>query len=165
MRATLRTWAWAGLALLALYPLVARPAEPDLRGVGDPTRPPPGVMLKQFGAAGGSAPADAGAVAALGGVAAAAPAASAASAAESPFHGLSVTSIRIDLATGEGVAVVGDDVVKVGDKVRGMTVIEITHDTVVLKGQAETRRLVLPDVIEQSRASARAAKRGRKDRR
>lgn len=167
MRAALRIPTWMAVSLLWLSPLIANATEPDLRGVSDPTRPPPGVMLKQSGATAGSTPAEAIAATAAAttasGAVAAASAASAPSAPESALHGLGVTSIRIDLGSGEGVAVVGDEVVKVGDKVRGMTVIDITPDTVVLKSKTETRRLVLPDVIEQSRASARAAKRGRKD--
>ena len=162
MRHSVRTCVNGWLALLALLPLLAMSAEPDLRGVGDPTKPPPGVWARQLGAAVGTSPEDAASAAAA---AAAASAASAAAAeAEATARALTVTAIRIDLATGEGVAVVGEDVVKVGDKVRGMTVVAITHDAVQLKGPTESRRLVLPDVIEQSRAAARAAKRGRKER-
>lgn len=150
------------LGLVALLPLAAVSAEPDLRGVGDPTKPPPGVLARQLGGAGGSMPADdAAAAAAVAAAASAASAAAAEAAAES--KALALTGIRINLGSGEGVALVGDEVVKVGDKVRGMTVVSITHDTVELKGPAGARRLTLPDVIDQSRAPARAAKRGRKD--
>lgn len=152
------------LGLMALLPLAAVSGEPDLRGVGDPTKPPPGVLARQLGGAGSGVPADDAAAAAA--VAAAASAASAAAAeaeAAAEAKALALTGIRINLGSGEGVAVVGDEVVKVGDKVRGMTVVSITHDTVELKGPAGARRLKLPDVIDQSRAPARAAKRGRKD--
>ncbi len=159
MRHSVRTCMNGWLALLALLPLLAMSAEPDLRGVGDPTRPPPGVWAHQLGAATGSSPEEAASAAA-----AASAASAAAAEAEATARALTVTAIRIDLATGEGVAVVGEDVVKVGDKVRGMTVVAITHDAVQLKGPKESRRLVLPDVIESSRAAARAAKRGRKER-
>ncbi|MBI3382507.1 MAG: hypothetical protein HY019_10925 [Aquabacterium sp.] len=148
------------LGLMALLPLAAVSGEPDLRGVGDPTKPPPGVLARQFGGGGASAD-DAAAAAAAVAAASAASAAAAEAAAEA--KALALTGIRINLGNGEGVAVVGDEVVKVGDKVRGMTVVSITHDTVELKGPAGARRLKLPDVIDQSRAPARAAKRGRKD--
>jgi len=148
------------LGLMALLPLAAVSGEPDLRGVGDPTKPPPGVLARQLGGGGASAD-DAAAAAAAVAAASAASAAAAEAAAEA--KALALTGIRINLGNGEGVAVVGDEVVKVGDKVRGMTVVSITHDTVELKGPAGARRLKLPDVIDQSRAPARAAKRGRKD--
>lgn len=148
------------LGLMALLPLAAVSGEPDLRGVGDPTKPPPGVLARQLGGGGASAD-DAAAAAAAAAAASAASAAAAEAAAEA--KALALTGIRINLGNGEGVAVVGDEVVKVGDKVRGMTVVSITHDTVELKGPAGARRLKLPDVIDQSRAPARAAKRGRKD--
>jgi len=148
------------LGLMALLPLAAVSGEPDLRGVGDPTKPPPGVLARQLGGGGASAD-DAAAAAAA--VAAASAASAAAAEASAEAKALALTGIRINLGSGEGVAVVGDEVVKVGDKVRGMTVVSITHDTVELKGPAGARRLKLPDVIDQSRAPARAAKRGRKD--
>lgn len=147
------------LGLVALLPLAAVSAEPDLRGVGDPTKPPPSVVSRQLGGAGGALPAEDAASAA----AAASAASAAATEAEVTTRALTLTGIRINLGNGEGVALVGDEVVKVGDKVRGWTVVSITHDTVELKGPAGARRLTLPDVIDQSRAPARAAKRGRKD--
>lgn len=150
------------LGLVALLPLAAVSAEPDLRGVGDPTKPPPSVVSRQLGGAGGAGgalPAEDAASAA----AAASAASAAAAEAEVTTRALTLTGIRINLGNGEGVALVGDEVVKVGDKVRGWTVVSITHDTVELKGPAGARRLTLPDVIDQSRAPARAAKRGRKD--
>lgn len=159
MRHSVRTCMNGWLALTALLPLMAMSAEPDLRGVGDPTKPPPSVWARQLSSGGASSPEEAASAAA-----AASAASAAAAEAEATARALTVTAIRIDLATGEGVAVVGEEVVKVGDKVRGMTVVAITHDAVQLKGPTESRRLVLPDVIEQSRAAARAAKRGRKER-
>ena len=161
MRHSVRACVNGWLGLMAMLPLMAVSGEPDLRGVGDPTKPPPSVWARQLGGAG--APADDAASAAA--AAAAASAASAAAAeAEATARALTVTAIRINLGTGEGVAVVGEEVVKVGDKLRGMTVVSITHDTVQLQGPKESRRLVLPDVIEPSRAAARTAKRGRKER-
>lgn len=163
MRYRLRGYmnAWVATGLMALLlPLSAASAEPDLRGVGDPTRPPPSVMARQSaGAGGGQSPEEAAAAAA-----AASAASAAAAEAEATARALTLYGIQINLASGQGVALVGDEVVKVGDKVRGMTVVAITHDTVELKGPTGSRRLVLPDVVDQSRASARAAKRGRKDR-
>lgn len=153
-------------ALLPLLSLAALSAEPDLRGVGDPTKPPPGVVVRQSSGAGRALPAeDAASAAAVAEAAAAAASAAAAAQAEAEVtaKALALTGIRVNLDSGEGVAVVGEEVVKVGDKVHGLTVVSITHDTVVLKGPAGTRRLTLPDVIDQSRAPARAAKRGRKD--
>ncbi|TAK92920.1 MAG: hypothetical protein EPO09_14260 [Aquabacterium sp.] len=149
------------LGLMALLPWPALSGEVDLRGIGDPTRPPPRVVARQAGAGGaGSGSPEVDAVAA----AAAASAASAAAAeAEATARALTLSGIRINLDRGDGVAVIGDEVVKVGDKVHGMTVVSITHDTVELKGPTGARRLTLPDVIDQSRAPARAAKRGRKD--
>lgn len=156
----LRAWLPV-LALLPWLPLSAAAGEADLRGVGDPTKPPPSVMARQLGSGSGS-PAEEAASAAAAAAAASAAAAEAAEA-EATARALKLTGIRIDVGSGEGVALIGDDVVKVGDKVRGLTVVSITHDTVELKGPSGARRLVLPDVIDQSRAPARAAKRGRKD--
>lgn len=151
---------WAMLGLVALMlPLKAMSGEQDLRGVADPTRPPPNVMARQLGGAGaGVSPEEAAAAAA-----AASAANAAAAEAEALNRALTLYGIRINHGSGEGVALVGEEVVKVGDKVRGLTVVSITHDTVELKGPAGARRLKLPDVIEQSGAPARAAKRGRKD--
>lgn len=158
MRHSVRTCMKGWLGLLALLPMLACAGEPDLRGVGDPTRPPASAWARQLGSASAS-PEEAASAAA-----AASAASAAAAEAEATARALRVSAIRIDLATGEGVAIVGEELVKVGDKVRGMTVVAITRDAVELKGPKESRRLVLPDVIEQSRAAARAAKRGRKDR-
>lgn len=161
--------------LTVLLGVAAHAVEPDLKGVTDPTKPPSGVMLKMLGdragrgsksAASESAAADAvSAMPAASGASAAASAASSASgAAVEKSDPWAVSSIRIDLATGEGVAIVGDDLVHVGDTVRGMKVVAITASEVQLKGPEGIRKLQLPDVIEQSGAkSARAAKRGRKE--
>lgn len=164
-----------GAGLMALLSQTAHAVEPDLKGVTDPTRPPPGVMLKMTGGGSGrgarSGAGDASAAEALSAMAAAS-GASAASGAASAASGadaakaeiLGVSSIRINLSTGEGVAIVGDDVVRIGDTVRGMKVVSITASEVQLKGPEGIRKLQLPDVIEQSRATnARAAKRGRKE--
>lgn len=151
---------WAMLGLVALMlPLKAMSGEQDLRGVSDPTKPPPHVMARQLGGAGaGVSPEEAASAAA-----AASAANAAAAEAEALNRALTLYGIRINHGSGEGVALVGEEVVKVGDKVRGLTVVSITHHTVELKGPAGARRLTLPDVIEQSGAPARAAKRGRKD--
>lgn len=161
VRVGANVWAMLGLVALVL-PLKAMSGEQDLRGVADPTRPPPNVMARQLSGAGaGMSPEEAASAAAA---AAAASAANAAAAeAEALNRALTLYGIRINRGSGEGVALVGEEVVKVGDKVRGLTVVSITHDTVELKGPAGARRLKLPDVIEQSGAPARAAKRGRKD--
>lgn len=155
----------------ALLSLTVAAVEPDLKGVTDPTRPPAGVMLKMTGEGSGrglkSVVSDGAAASAL----AAMPVASGASApagASSADGGQAdrwaVTSIRIDRASGEGVAIVGEELVKVGDTLHGMKVLGISSSEVQLKGPDGVRKLVLPDVIEQSRAKpARAAKRGRKE--
>lgn len=169
MRRGTTTTLFALIGLLLCGPFVASGAEPDLRGLGDPTRPPASVLARQStlgagpasGSHAGSAPMAAEAPAS----AASAPASSASAASAPEAHTLRVSAIRIDLYTGVGVAVVGDDVVHVGDKVKDMTVVSITQEAVELKGPQGMRRLVLPDAIEQSQAKAgRAAKRGRKER-
>ncbi|HEX5355623.1 MAG TPA: hypothetical protein VFW93_05375 [Aquabacterium sp.] len=163
-----------GAGLAFLLALTAHAVEPDLKGVTDPTKPPSGVMLKMLGdragrgarsgsGESGAAEAQAAMPAASG---ASAPAAAASGADSSQPDPWAVSSIRIDLATGDGVALVGDELVKVGDTVHGMKVVAISASEVHLKGPEGIRKLVLPDVIEQSRAkTARAAKRGRKEKR
>lgn len=156
----------------ALLSLAVAAVEPDLKGVMDPTRPPAGVMLKMTGENAGRAVKsvvnDGPAAAALAAMPAASGASASAGAASSSNDGSadrwSVTSIRIDRASGEGVALVGDELVRVGDTVHGMKVLGISSSEVQLKGPDGVRKLALPDVIEQSRAKpARAAKRGRKE--
>lgn len=162
-------------SLVVLLSFAAQAVEPDLKGVTDPTKPPAGVMLKMLGdrpgraARSGSGEASAAealsAMSAASGASAAAGAASAASGAESSrADAWAVTSIRIDRATGEGVALIGDELVRVGDTLHGVKVMDISASEVTLKGPEGMRKLVLPDVIEQSRAkAARPAKRGRKE--
>lgn len=156
----------------ALLSLTVAAVEPDLKGVTDPTRPPAGVMLKMTGDGSGrglkSVVSDGTAAAALAAMPAAsgasAPAGAASGAEDGQTDRWAVTSIRIDRATGEGVALVGEELVRVGDTVNGMKVLDISSSAVHLKGPDGVRKLVLPDVIEQSRAKpARAAKRGRKE--
>ena len=156
----------------ALLSVTVAAVEPDLKGVTDPTRPPAGVMLKMTGEGSGrglkSVVSDGAAAAALAAMPAAsgasAPAGAASPAAEGPADRWAVTSIRIDRASGEGVAIVGEELVKVGDTLHGMKVLGISSSEVQLKGPDGVRKLALPDVIEQSRAKpARAAKRGRKE--
>lgn len=162
-----------GAGMVLAFSATARAVEPDLKGVTDPTKPPSGVLLRMMGdRAGRGLRSTAGetatalsAMPASSGASAAAGSASAATGSEaSKPTPLSVSSIRVDLATGEGVAIVGDDLVHVGDTVRGMRVVAITASEVQLKGPEGIRKLQLPDVIEQSGAkAARAAKRGRKE--
>ena len=165
-----------GGVLASMLAMAVGAVEPDLKGVSDPTKPPPGVMLKMTGEghAGHGAKSDERGVPGADALAAmsAASAASGASAPASTASGADaghvdpwvVTSIRIDLATGQGVALVGDEVVMVGDKVHGMSVVAISASEVQLKGPDGIRKLVLADANEPSRAKpARAAKRGRKE--
>jgi hypothetical protein len=164
--------------LAAMLSLSVVAVQPDLKDVTDPTKPPPGVIQKMTGdqrlghsPKGASGATSAQALAEMSAVsrasrgAAPASAASAASAVdEAQANPWSVTSIRIDLETGVGVALLGDDLVTVGDTVRGMKVVAISASEVQLKGPDGVRKLVLPDVNEQSRAKPdRAAKRGRKE--
>lgn len=153
------------------WPLGGWSAEGDLKGIGDPTRPPPGVMLKQqqqmVGGAIGQFVNPGGAIVPAG----AAPAASAASDAEGgkteEFTGSqwSLSGIRIDKATGQGVAIVGEDVVRVGDTIHGMKVVSITYDEVQIKGPDGIRKLKFSEVNEISGVTpVRSAKRGRKER-
>lgn len=160
----------AAIACLAVLPLGGWSAEGDLKGVGDPTRPPPGVMLKQqqqmVGGAIGQFVNPNGAVVPN----AAAPAASAASDAEAQTNEFTgdkwaVTGIRIDKGTGQGVAIIGEDVVRVGDTLHGMKVVSITFDEVQIKGPDGMRKLKFSDVNELSGVTpVRSAKRGRKER-
>jgi hypothetical protein len=158
----------AGFALLVL-PLGGWSAEGDLKGVGDPTRPPPGVMLKQqqmVGGAAGQFVNPNGAMVPAG----ASPAASAASDAEGGREELTgdrwaVSGIRIDKGTGQGVAIIGEDVVRVGDTIHGFKVMSISYEEVQLKGPEGLRKLKFSDVNELSGVTpVRSAKRGRKER-
>jgi hypothetical protein len=147
---------WPLLGLLWLGMTVG--AEP-FKGVSDPTRPPPGVMRQQ----------DAGAAASPGnpgaGVNGAAAAASAASAAEPPLPALLLNAIRFDNASGIGMALLNGVSVMAGDKVAGRTVVAIERDAVLLKGPGGTQRLTLLPELDTTRPiKARAAARGRKER-
>lgn len=109
-----------------------------LDGIGDPTRPPAGVMLSA--------------------AAAASAAASGVAPAEAPPPEdrpkpvvLDLQSIRYQPDTGQAVAVINGEVVEVGDKVGDMRVISISRHGAELKGPAGVRKLTLRfDVIESS---------------
>lgn len=129
-----------------------------LQGIGDPTRPPPGVVLKR-NAAGEVIPTG--------------PAGSA-SAASAPVDqpkpvALTLQAIRYEPSTKYAAAVINDEMVEVGDKVAGMTVMSISRSEAVLKGPAGLRKLTLRFEIEDEKTSTpdaregAAAERGRKE--
>lgn len=105
----------------------------DLTGIGDPTRPPPGVMVKRNGTPGAAgAPGEA---------------ASGASvpdddAQPKPVE-LSLQAIRFIPDTGHAVAMINGELVEVGDTVTGMRVMTISRTVTVLKGPGGLRRLTL----------------------
>ena len=147
------------LALLAGVPLLTVGAQ-EIAGITDPTRAPPGLMLKTQGGAGPSgvgAGAEDAAMAASG-------AASAASAAAPPPAKIVLGAIRYDIESGVGVALLDGQAVMVGAKVGGMTVLSITRNEVTLKGPGGIKRLTLIDETDKSGPpAAKTARRGRKE--
>lgn len=145
--AALTLWMTTGEALHA--------QQDFFKGVSDPTKAPPGVMLQ---------PKD-------GTPEAAASAASSASQADEvkakPIV-LTLQAIRYDVATGQAVAMINDELVQVGGKVEGMSVVSISRNVAVLKGSSGMRRLTLLDEEETGSESksdkSQAARRGRKER-
>lgn len=125
----------AGLAASAL-------AAGDLKGVSDPTRPPPGLFRPASGAPvgapamGGTAPASASAALA---------AASAASAASAPApRALRLQAIRHNGASGGGVAMIDGELVELGGRLAGgWTLSAMNSDEVWITGPAGQRRLTL----------------------
>ncbi|MDO9236743.1 MAG: hypothetical protein Q7U28_12040 [Aquabacterium sp.] len=149
------------LAMLAGVPLLTVGAQ-EIAGITDPTRAPPGVLLKTQGGAGPSgagsgAGAEDAAMAASG-------AASAASAAAPPPAKMVLGAIRYDIESGMGVALLDGQAVMVGAKVGGMTVLSITRNEVMLKGHGGIKRLTLIDETDKSGPpAAKTARRGRKE--
>ena len=144
--------AWQGLrvcvALMALAcvsgALHAQQKLPDLKGIGDPTRPPPGLMVKPGQAGVPAAPSGASGASGVAG-------SSGEAAAEKPRPvKLALQAIRYDLDTGDAVAMINDELVQVGSKVAGMSVVSISRHGAVLKGPSGTRRLrLLSDEAEE----------------
>jgi hypothetical protein len=144
--------------LMGLFAAGSLHAQQDaLKGIGDPTRAPAGVTGKQAAGTPGSA----------------APAASGASSPEDEAEKpkpvvLTLQAIRYDLGNGQAVAMINDELVHIGDKVSGLSVVSISRNVAVLKGPAGQRRLVL--LLESEEMDPKsvtdkggAAKRGRKE--
>lgn len=110
----------------------------DLKGVTDPTRPPPGLFRPAPGAKG------TGPAAALAPDAASA-ASVAASAASAPApHTLRLQAIRHNGASGGGVAMIDGQLIELGGRVPGgWTLSAMNSDEVWLSGPAGQRRLTL----------------------
>jgi hypothetical protein len=100
-------------------------AQDWLKGIGDPTRPPPELRHAAGGGAASSASAPQGAASAP------------------PPVALNLSLIRYDEASASGVAVINDQVVKTGEAIEGFTVKSISMDAVVLSGPSGVRRLSL----------------------
>lgn len=146
------------VGLVLSLPMAVTVGAQELKGIGDPTVPPPGVMTRQAGPHGGAASAPGNAASA---VEASAPAASAV---QAPPMLLAVAAIRYEADSGVGVALINERLVRVGETVAGMTVTAITRDEVVLKGPAGGRRLTLfPSTEQPGIKSDRQHKRGRKE--
>lgn len=144
------------LAALLSWQLVPMPAQAqDLKGIGDPTRPPGRSSMARRGAGAASEPEMSASA-----VEAAAAASAAAAAAASATN---LSAIRYDVSKSEGLALINDEWVRAGDKVKGMSVISITQDTVLLSGAKGVRRLKLFEDPEDVGKPARTAKRGRKE--
>lgn len=142
------------LLLALLLTQLASAQAQDLKGIGDPTRPPARLWVKR-GADAASEPAMSASA-----VEAAAAASAAAAAAASATH---LSAIRYDVRTSEGLALINDEWVSVGDKVKGMSVMSIAQDAVLLNGPKGARRLTLFEDPEDRGKPARTAKRGRKE--
>jgi hypothetical protein len=136
-----RTW-----MLLALAGLTQGLGAAEPKDVPDPTRPAAGfarAMPSGMGAQGGRG----------GAATSAAPSADAASAAGVAAHaGPALLAIRFDEATGQGVALIDDAFVSVGDVVGGATVMAITRHEVTLKGAGGFRKMQLDDGLIQAPA-------------
>lgn len=137
--------------LLCLVPVwvQAMPWMEELKGIGDPTRPPYGAAMGK----GGALPIEG--------------AASDAAAAKPKVKpvGLKLQGIRYDAARGHGVAMINDEIVEVGDSVSGMKVVSISAQMAVLKGPGGVRKLRLlvdpeepaPEPQAEPKADAKAS--------
>jgi hypothetical protein len=140
-------FAWCGMALAQTNPLL---------GLGDPTRPPPGLAkAERLGATGTT-----------GATGVAAPeAASAASAPPAPREPeLVLQLVRIDPVGGKGVALINDQLLEPGGRIEGWTLLGLTSNEAVLQGPRGRLRLSLTgaQVIERNPKSAQS-RRGRKE--
>lgn len=142
----------ASWLLAAPFALQANP----LLGLSDPTRPPAG-LVKSTPVAGGAA----------GG--AAAEAASAASSPPPPPPApkeavLTLQLLRVDPATGRGVALINDQLLEPGARIEGWTLVSVSASEATLQGPKGRLRLSLVggQVIERNPKSAQS-RRGRKE--
>ena len=154
MRRINHTLARLCIALLMWQALPGWAAIPDLTGIGDPTRPPARALSRRGSGAASEPEMSASAVEAA--AAASAAAAIAASA-------TNLSAIRYEASKSEGLALINDEWVSVGDKVKGMSVLSITQNAVLLSGPKGVRRLKLFEDPEDLGKPARTARRGRKE--
>ena len=128
----------------------------DLKGIGDPTRPPAHLIKRSASA---SEPA-----AANSAMAAEAAASAASAAAEVVANTTALSAIRYDVSRSEGLALINEQWVQAGDKVNNMSVLSITQDAVLLSGPKGVRRLKLfAEPEDDVGKPTRTAKRGRKE--
>lgn len=135
-------FAWCGTALAQANPLL---------GLGDPTRPPPGLAkADRLGAAGAASP-------------------EAASAASAPPPAprepdLVLQLVRIDPAAGKGMALINGQLIEPGGRIEGWTLLALSSNDAVLQGPRGRLRLSLTNaqVIERNPKSAQS-RRGRKE--
>jgi len=156
------TWARAAAACLVLLCLAGMVVQAqDLKGIGDPTRPPPGAVLsvEEGAASAASSPESAASDAEQGEQEAAKP--------RAPEW--SLQAIRVDVRDGRAVALINDQLVHVGDTVEEMRLVSLSRNVAVLKGRTGTRRLALLPEAEDvnddkpKTDTARTAQRGRKE--
>ncbi len=155
------TWPRAAAVCLALLCLVGMVVQAqDLKGIGDPTRPPPGAVISAV---------DGAASAASSPESAASDAEGEQEAAKSRQLDLSLQAIRVDTGEGRAVALINDQLVRVGDTVEAMRLVSLSRNVAVLKGPTGVRRLTLLPEAEDvnddkpKTDTARTAKRGRKE--
>jgi hypothetical protein len=148
--------------LLCLLLLAMGSGAQQFKGVGDPTRPPPGAMRAQTGATGANDTVQAAASAASSADVPepVSPAESAARVAAS----LTLNAIRFDEHAVQGMALINGDMYNVGDAVGPFRVAAITRELVVLTGPGGERRLtLLPEPKQTKSSSPSAHKRRRKE--
>ncbi len=133
-------FAWCGSTLAQTNPLL---------GLGDPTRPPPGLGKTDR----------------LGAMAAGAAASDAASAPPPRREPeLVLQLVRIDPVGGKGMALINDQLIEPGGRIEGWTLVALTSNDAVLQGPRGRLRLSLTgaQVIERNPKSAQS-RRGRKE--
>lgn len=145
---------WRALACAAAGALAVTGGAEPLKGVGDPTRPPPGLM-PDAGRADGGGRGPGVALTGLGAQATAAAASAAqAGAGKATFGPLVLQAIRYDAFAGQGLALISGQWVQAGERVHGMRVQSVSRDAVVLKGQGGLKRLSMSPQPDQTRPDA-----------